>query len=63
MQLKKLAEVCASCRLVPDSCILVGACILDAMPLGSLEFGLLLMDAEWRKDAGTEVDASAVICL
>ena len=24
------------------------------MPLGSLEFGLLLMDAEWRKDAGTE---------
>ena len=25
------------------------------MPLGSLEFGLLLMDAEWRKDAGTEV--------
>ena len=41
----------------------MGACILNAMPLGSLEFGLLLMDAEWRKDAGTEVDASAVICL
>eukprot|EP00439_Symbiodinium_sp_Y106_P046043 s9588_g5.t2 len=24
------------------------------MPMGSLEFGLLLMDAEWRKDARTE---------
>ena len=31
------------------------------MPLGSLEFGLLLMDAEWRRDAGTEAATSGPV--